>query len=176
MIERDQDRRNRMLVAEAVEPCFDRHSLRHVAHSETSLAGAPLLSQHHARTVNHSRAERREASGQWARRLLGARASRPSRPGAVRRLYREGLPTGDFEPAFRELVGETMALSPRAIVRLRSAGPRSRQLASAPIGGCGLPVQEALERAGSDGRELESATLGVGESGAPLLFFKRPAD
>jgi len=35
------------------------------------------------------------------------------------RLYLEGLATGDFEPVFRELVGETMALSPNAIVRLK---------------------------------------------------------
>jgi len=35
------------------------------------------------------------------------------------RLYLEGLATGDFEPVFRELVGETAALSPNAIVRLK---------------------------------------------------------
>jgi transposase-like protein len=35
------------------------------------------------------------------------------------RLYLEGLATGDFEPVFRELVGETMALSANAIVRLK---------------------------------------------------------
>jgi putative transposase len=35
------------------------------------------------------------------------------------RLYLEGLATGDFEPVFRELVGETTALSPNAIVRLK---------------------------------------------------------
>jgi transposase-like protein len=35
------------------------------------------------------------------------------------RLYLEGLATGDFEPVFRELVGETMALSPNTIVRLK---------------------------------------------------------
>jgi len=36
------------------------------------------------------------------------------------RLYLEGLATGDFEPVFRELVGETTALSPTAIVRLKA--------------------------------------------------------
>ena len=36
------------------------------------------------------------------------------------RLYLEGLATGDFEPVFRELVGETAALSPAAIVRLKA--------------------------------------------------------
>lgn len=35
-------------------------------------------------------------------------------------LYLEGLATGDFEPVFRELVGETTALSPNAIVRLKA--------------------------------------------------------
>ena len=34
-------------------------------------------------------------------------------------MYLEGLSTGDFEPVFRELVGETAALSPNAIVRLK---------------------------------------------------------
>lgn len=34
-------------------------------------------------------------------------------------LYLEGLATGDFGPVFRELVGETTALSPNAIVRLK---------------------------------------------------------
>jgi len=37
------------------------------------------------------------------------------------RLYLEGLATGDFEPVFRELVGETTALSPNAIVRLKES-------------------------------------------------------
>ena len=36
-----------------------------------------------------------------------------------RKLYVEGLSTGDFEPVFRELVGETTALSRNAIVRLK---------------------------------------------------------
>ena len=36
-----------------------------------------------------------------------------------RKLYMEGLSTGDFEPVFRELVGETAALSRNAIVRLK---------------------------------------------------------
>ena len=36
-----------------------------------------------------------------------------------RKLYMEGLSTGNFEPVFRELVGETTALSSNAIVRLK---------------------------------------------------------
>jgi putative transposase len=35
------------------------------------------------------------------------------------RLYLEGLSTGDFEPTFRALVGETAALSPQSILRLK---------------------------------------------------------
>lgn len=35
------------------------------------------------------------------------------------RLYLEGLATGDFEPVFRELVGESTALSANAVVRLK---------------------------------------------------------
>ena len=35
------------------------------------------------------------------------------------RLYLEGLATGDFEPVFRALVGETVALSPASILRLK---------------------------------------------------------
>ena len=36
-----------------------------------------------------------------------------------RKLYLEGLSTGDFEPVSREIVGETAALSSNAIVRLK---------------------------------------------------------
>jgi putative transposase len=35
------------------------------------------------------------------------------------RLYLEGLSSGDFEPIFRALVGETAALSPASIPRLK---------------------------------------------------------
>jgi transposase-like protein len=35
------------------------------------------------------------------------------------RLYLEGLASGDFEPIFRSLVGETAALSPNSILRLK---------------------------------------------------------
>ena len=46
------------------------------------------------------------------------RTSRQTRD-LFRRLYMEGLSSGDFEPVFREIVGETAALSPNAIVRLK---------------------------------------------------------
>jgi hypothetical protein len=35
------------------------------------------------------------------------------------RLYLEGLSSGDFEPVFRALVGETAALSPGSILKLK---------------------------------------------------------
>jgi len=35
------------------------------------------------------------------------------------RLYLEGLSSGDFEPVFRALVGETAALSPSSILKLK---------------------------------------------------------
>lgn len=37
------------------------------------------------------------------------------------RLYLEGLSSGDFEPVFRALVGETAALSPTSILRMKEA-------------------------------------------------------
>ena len=37
-----------------------------------------------------------------------------------RKLYVEGLATRDFEPVFRELIGETVALSAATIVRLKA--------------------------------------------------------
>lgn len=43
------------------------------------------------------------------------------------RLYLEGLATGDFEPVFRELVGDTTALSPSAIVRLKERWEKEYQ-------------------------------------------------
>jgi hypothetical protein len=36
------------------------------------------------------------------------------------RLYLEGLAGGDFEPVFRALVGETAALSPRCVLKLKT--------------------------------------------------------
>ena len=47
------------------------------------------------------------------------RASRQTQD-LFRKLYLEGLSAGDFKPVFRELAGETAALSPNAIVRLKS--------------------------------------------------------
>jgi len=42
-------------------------------------------------------------------------------------LYLEGLATGDFEPVFRELVGDTTALSPNTIVRLKGRWEKEYQ-------------------------------------------------
>ena len=51
-----------------------------------------------------------------------SRYARRSRTQArlLARLYLEGLASGDFEPVFRALVGETAALSPSSIVRLKA--------------------------------------------------------
>jgi putative transposase len=43
----------------------------------------------------------------------------PATQALFAQLYLEGLATGDFEPVFRELVGEATALSPSAICRLK---------------------------------------------------------
>ena len=53
-----------------------------------------------------------ELLGKWERRSR-------TQARLLMRLYLEGLSTGDFEPIFRALVGETAALSPSSIVRLK---------------------------------------------------------
>ncbi len=51
------------------------------------------------------------------------------------RLYLEGLATGDFEPVFRELVGETTALSANAVVRLKQGwGDEYQTWKARPLG------------------------------------------
>ena len=63
-----------------------------------------------------------EVSSEGYRSQIVRRYERSSRQAQelFRKLYMEGLSTGDFEPVFRELVGETTALSANAIVRLKS--------------------------------------------------------
>ncbi len=52
------------------------------------------------------------------------------------RLYLEGLATGDFEPVFRELVGETTALSANTVVRLKEHwGQEYQDWRCRPLGG-----------------------------------------
>lgn len=102
------------------------------------------------------------------------------------RLYLEGLATGDFAPVFRELVGETTALSPQAIVRLKAswAGEyqtwRQRSLndhtyvyiwADGVYLGAGLEAEKSallcVLGAREDGtKELLAIELGYRESGA----------
>jgi putative transposase len=51
------------------------------------------------------------------------------------RLYLEGLATGDFEPVFRELVGETTALSANTVVRLKESwGQEYQEWRQRPLG------------------------------------------
>jgi len=61
-----------------------------------------------------------EGSKPFQSEIVG-RYNRRSRTQArlLARLYLEGLATGDFEPVFRALVGETAALSPASILRLK---------------------------------------------------------
>ncbi len=51
------------------------------------------------------------------------------------RLYLEGLATGDFGPVFRELVGETTALSANTVVRLKEHwGQEYQEWRQRPLG------------------------------------------
>ena len=58
-----------------------------------------------------------------------ARHQRRSRTQArlLARLYLEGLASGDFEPIFRALVGDTAALAPTSILRLKEAWQQEYQ-------------------------------------------------
>ncbi len=99
------------------------------------------------------------------------------------RLYLEGLSSGDFEPAFRELMGERATLSPSTIVRLKSEWEQQhRAWSSRPISARyaylwadGIYLGAGLERehscllviigAREDGsKELLAMTLGYRES------------
>ena len=76
------------------------------------------------------------------------------------RLYLEGLATGDFEPVFRELVGETTALSANTVVRLKEHwGGEYEAWRQRPRG---TPVRLHLGRRGLPGggdREREDGAL-----------------
>lgn len=63
-----------------------------------------------------------EVSPEGFRSEIVGRYERRSRTQArlLVRLYLEGLASGDFEPVFRALVGETAALSPQSIGRLKA--------------------------------------------------------
>ncbi len=50
------------------------------------------------------------------------------------RLYLEGLSTGDFEPVFRQLLGETAPLSPSTMIRIGRRFPDLRALPGADQG------------------------------------------
>ena len=84
------------------------------------------------------------------------------------RLYLEGLATGDFEPVFRELVGETTALSPTTIVRLKErwadeyATWKQRPLAAHQYA---REVGPALRRRGPRGWHEGTARPGAGVPG-----------
>src|SRR6516225_8811717 len=64
----------------------------------------------------------REVSPKGFESEIVARYQRRSRTQErlLARLYLEGLASGDFEPVFRALVGETAALSPSSILKLKA--------------------------------------------------------
>ena len=92
-----------------------------------------------------------------------------------RRLYLEGLSTGDFEPVFRELVGETTALSSNAIVRLkRRWGEEHEQWTNRRLDGCSYAyiwADGVYLGAGVDGEKTALlCVLGAREDGIKELL------
>lgn len=90
-------------------------------------------------------------------------------------LYLEGLATGDFGPVFRELVGETTAVSPSAIVRLKQDWEkeyqdwRQRQLGGQRylyIWGDGIYLKAGLEKE----KTALLCIIGAREDGAKELL------
>jgi putative transposase len=90
-------------------------------------------------------------------------------------LYLEGLATGDFGPVFRELVGETTAVSPSAIVRLKQVWEkeycdwRKRQLGEQRylyIWGDGIYLKAGLEKE----KTALLCIIGAREDGAKELL------
>jgi len=90
-------------------------------------------------------------------------------------LYLEGLATGDFGPVFRELVGETTAVSPSAIVRLKQAWEkeyrdwRKRQLGGQLylyIWGDGIYLKAGMEKE----KTALLCIIGAREDGAKELL------
>lgn len=63
-----------------------------------------------------------EVSPEWFHSEIVSRYQRRSRTQGrlLARLYLEALASGDFEPVFRALVGETAALSPSSILKLKA--------------------------------------------------------
>jgi len=64
-----------------------------------------------------------EVAPEGFRSAIVSRYQRLSRTtqGLLARLYLEGLSTGDFEPVFRAILGETSPLSPASVTRLKQA-------------------------------------------------------
>ena len=77
------------------------------------------------------------------------------------RLYLEGLSTGDFEPVFRALVGETAALSPSSILRLKQEWADEYRLWR------GRPITERYVYLFADGLYLKA---GLGKEKTAVLI------
>ena len=95
------------------------------------------------------------------------------------RLYLEGLATGDFEPVFRELVGETTALSANTVVRFKERWGkeyevwRSRPLANhryAYIWADGIYLGVGIEKE----KTALLCVLGAREDGVKKLLAMEP--
>ena len=73
-------------------------------------------------TIRQPRVRDLPADGaRFASTIVGRYVRRSRTQGRLlARLYLEGLATGDFEPVFRALIGETAALSPTSILRLKA--------------------------------------------------------
>ena len=94
------------------------------------------------------------------------------------RLYLEGLATGDFEPVFRELVGETTALSANTVVRLKEHwGGEYEAWRQRPLGEHRYAYIWAMESP-SAGTEQEKTALlcvlGAREDGEKELLAMAP--
>lgn len=88
------------------------------------------------------------------RRMLSAETQR-----LFARLYLEGLSSGDFEPAFRELLGETATLSSSTILRLKDEwASRVRRLAG-PAAGRSIRLHLGRRDLLGAGIELENSCL-----------------
>ena len=91
-----------------------------------------------------------------------------------RKLYMEGLSTGGFELVFRELVGETTALSANAIVRLKSRWEDEyREWRDSRLASCryaykwaGRRVPWSRRRSGEDGAVVRGWSEGRRDEGA----------
>ncbi|MCH7622017.1 MAG: transposase, partial [Chloroflexi bacterium] len=95
------------------------------------------------------------------------------------RLYLEGLSTGDFEPVFRELVGETTALSANTVVRLKDHwGQEYQDWRCRPLGGHRYAYiwADGIYLAAGTEQEKTALLCILVTHGSAGLLHRRPAD